>query len=212
MSRKVAEDGEAARLERLWSGEFGVAYADRNRVLNERRSLFWDRLLAEHPITSVLEIGCGQGANLKPIAQRLEPSDVWGVDLGEVALERARANAPGTNLVRAQARALPFRDRFVDLTFTCGVLIHQPEETLGAVIDELVRCSARFVLWIEYHAPVTEEVPYHGEPGSLFRRDYGGIFTSRHPELRIVESGYHDREVDFDRATWQLLERPSPGS
>lgn len=211
MNRDTVE-GEAARLERLWSGDFGVAYADRNQTLDERRGLFWDGLLAEHPIRSVLEVGCGQGANLRPIARRLPPADVWGIDLGAVALSRAREHAPGTNLVLAPARRLPFRDRFVDLTFTCGVLIHQPEESLKDVIDELVRCSARYILWIEYYAPVTEEVPYHGQAGSLFRRDYAKIFASLHPELREVASGYHDREVDFDRATWQLLERPGPAT
>ena len=31
-----------------------------------------------------------------------------------------------------------------------GVLIHQPEEGLGQVIDEIVRCASRFVLAGEY--------------------------------------------------------------
>jgi pseudaminic acid biosynthesis-associated methylase len=207
--RKRDQGQEARRLEDLWSGDFGVAYADRNRVLDERRGMFWDRLLDSHPIHSVLEIGCGQGANLRPIARRLRPADVWGVDLGAVALERARENAPGVNVVLAPARRVPFRDRFVDLAFTCGVLIHQPEESLGEVVDEVVRCSARFVLWIEYAASQTEEVPYHGAAGALFRRDYGRIYAERHPELRVVEEGYGEREIDFDRAHWQLMERTS---
>jgi len=212
MTRKDTEESEAIRLERLWAGDFGVAYADRNRALDDRRAIFWDRILDEYPIRSVLEIGCGQGANLRPIARRLQPSDVWGVDLGAVALERARENAPGVNVVQAQARDVPFRDRFVDLAFTCGVLIHQPEETLARVIGEVVRCSARYVLWIEYYAPQTEEIPYHGETGALFRRDYGRIYADLHPELRLVEEGYGEREIDFDQATWQLLERrPSGG-
>jgi pseudaminic acid biosynthesis-associated methylase len=210
LTKKATDDGEARRLERLWSGDFGVAYADRNRVLSERRGIFWDRLLDTYPIRSVLEVGCGQGANLRPIARRLRPSDVWGVDLGAVALERTRENAPGVNVVMAQARRIPFRDRFVDLAFTCGVLIHQPEESLGQVMDEVVRCSARYILWIEYYAQQTEEIPYHGETGALFRRDYGRIYAERHPELRVVDGGYGEREIDFDRATWQLLERVPP--
>jgi pseudaminic acid biosynthesis-associated methylase len=201
------EQDDATRLEQLWAGEFGVAYADRNRVLDDRRAAFWDSLLEAHPVTSVLEVGCGQGANLAPIARRLEPADVWGIDVGEFALERARLNAPGVNVVRSRARQLPFRDRFVDLTFTVGVLIHQSEDGLPGVIDELVRCSGRFVLWAEYHAPATEEVPYHGVAGSLFRRDYASIFAKRHPELRVVDSGFLDQEAGFDRVTWQLLER-----
>jgi pseudaminic acid biosynthesis-associated methylase len=198
---------EAARLERLWAGEFGVAYAERNPVDVDARSAFWDGLLAAHPIRSVLEVGCGQGANLAPIARRIPAADVWGIDVNDLALERARTNAPGVNVVLSRARQLPFRDRFVDLTYTVGVLIHQSEDALPGVIDELVRCSKRFVLWAEYHAESTEEVAYHGVAGSLFRRDYGAIYERLHPELRVVDGGFLDQAMGFDRVTWQLLER-----
>ncbi len=207
MSGTEPDDLETTRLERLWAGEFGRAYADRNRVLDERRSAFWDPLLDAHPIRTVLEVGCGQGANLAPIARRLDPPDVWGVDVSETALARARENAPGVNVVQSRASRLPFRDALVDLAFTVGVLIHQPDESLPGVIDEVVRCSGRFVLWAEYHADQTEEVPYHGVSGALFRRDYGAIFATLHPELHVLEAGFLDRDAGFDRATWQLLER-----
>jgi pseudaminic acid biosynthesis-associated methylase len=198
---------EATRLEALWAGEFGREYADRNRVFDERRAAFWNGLLDRHPIRSVLEVGCGQGGNLAPIAHRLAPADVWGVDLNLTALARAREHAPGINVVTARARWLPFRDRMVDLAFTVGVLIHQPDESLPDVISELVRCSARYVLWAEYHAPSSETVPYHGEEAALFRRDYGALYARQHPELTIVEEGFLDKDAGFDRVTWQLLER-----
>ena len=202
------QDGrETARLERLWAGEFGRAYADRNRAPDPRRATFWDRLLATYDIASVLEVGCGQGGNLAPIARRLEPPDVWGVDINATSVERARRHAPGTNIVLSRARQLPFRDRLVDLAFTVGVLIHQPDESLAGVISEVVRCSDRYVLWAEYHAERTEEVPYHGEAGSLFRRDYGAIYASLQPELEVVEAGFLDQDAGFDRTTWQLLRR-----
>jgi pseudaminic acid biosynthesis-associated methylase len=198
---------EATRLERLWAGEFGATYADRNPVVADRRAEFWDGLLARHSIRSALEVGCGQGANLVPIARRLDPADVWGVDVSALAIERARTNAPGINVRLSRARELPFEDDFVDLTFTVGTLIHQPEESLPSVIDEVVRCSRRFVLWGEYHAAATEEVPYRGIRGSLFRRDYAAIYAALHPELAVLESGFLDEDAGFDRVTWQLLEK-----
>jgi spore coat polysaccharide biosynthesis protein SpsF len=196
---------EADRLERLWSGDFGVRYADRNAVLDARRAAFWHDLVDRHGIRSVLEVGCGQGANLAPLVQRLDPSDVWGIDVNEVAIDRARTNAPGANIVRSRARLLPFRDGFVDLAFTIGVLIHQPEGSLAAVIAEIVRCAGSYVLWGEYHAPQTEDVPYHGETGALFRRDYGAIYRTLHPGLEVIDEGFLAVEEGFDRVTWQLL-------
>lgn len=204
----MATRSETNRLEELWAGEFGAAYNERNRALDERRAAFWERLVTSHGIGSVLEVGCGQGGNLVPIARVLEPRDVWGIDVNQDALAVARKHAPGINVVGGVARRLPFRDGLVDLTFTVGVLIHQPDTTLPLVISELVRCSRRFVLWAEYHAPETEEVPYHGVPGSLFKRDYGAIYHELMPELTVRDEGYLDKDDGFDRLTWQLLEKP----
>jgi len=204
----TGETTRAASLEQLWAGDFGAAYIDRNRVLDERRATFWVDLITSAGIRSVLEIGCGQGANLKPIAALLDPHDVWGVDVNEDALALARLHAPGANVVASRARRLPFRDDLADLAFTVGVLIHQPETTLPIVMAEIVRCSARFVLWAEYHAPATEEVPYRGESGALYRRDYGAIYRELFPELSLVREGFLSPEDGFDRVTWQLLEKP----
>jgi pseudaminic acid biosynthesis-associated methylase len=202
----TGETTRATSLEQLWAGDFGTAYVDRNRVLDERRAIFWTELIRSFGIRSVLEIGCGQGANLKPIAGLLDPHDVWGVDINEDALALARLHAPGVNVVASRARRLPFRDEVADLAFTVGVLIHQPETTLPIVMAEIVRCSGRFVLWAEYHAPATEEVPYRGEAGALYRRDYGAIYRELFPELVVVREGFLAPEDGFDRVTWQLLE------
>ncbi|MEO8229227.1 MAG: pseudaminic acid biosynthesis-associated methylase [Chloroflexota bacterium] len=199
---------EATRLESLWAGGFGNAYLDRNPVLDGRRDRFWTELLGAHPIRSVLEIGCGQGANLGPIARLIDPVDVWGVDVNGAAIERARSNAPGINVVASVARRLPFRDGLVDLAFTMGVLIHQPPATLPVVIAEIVRCSRRFVLWGEYYAASTEEVDYRGASGALYRRDYGAIYRELFPDLIVRAEGFLTPEDGFDRVTWELLEKP----
>lgn len=198
---------EARRLESLWAGEFGDAYIARNPVLHEHRAPFWESLVARHDIRSVLEVGCGQGGNLMRITPLVDPEMIWGVDVNATAVERARHNAPGTNVVRSAARDLPFRDGFVDLVYTVGVLIHQPDDALPQVMAEIVRCAGRFVLWCEYYAPATEEIPYHGERGTLFRRDYGAIYGSLFPALTVVEEGYLEDE-GWDRGTWQLLAKP----
>jgi pseudaminic acid biosynthesis-associated methylase len=194
--------------EDLWSGEFGDAYVERNARLDERRTAFWSELVTGSDIASVLEVGCGQGGNLRPLGLLLEPRAVWGIDVNERALAKARSNAPETNVVYGSARALPFRDRAFDLVFTMGVLIHQPDDALAAVMDEMVRCSDRFVLAGEYHAAATTEVPYHGVRGALFKRDYGRLFRERHPSLELRREGFLDVEEGFDRVTYQLFERP----
>lgn len=199
---------EAARLERLWGGPFGDAYVGRNAHLDERRTAFWRDLFADLAVRSVLEVGCGQGANLKPIAALSTAPDVWGIDINETALAKLRVNVTGVNAVRGVVRELPFRDRWFDLVFTMGVLIHQPDETLPLVMAEIVRCSRRYVLWGEYVASERTEVPYHGEPGALVKREFGRIYGELFPELIVCREGFLGTDEGFDRITWQLLERP----
>src|SRR5690348_18268289 len=102
MAERVA--AETTRLESLWAGDFGAAYIERNRILDDRRSTFWSRLVEDHRIQSVLEVGCGQGGNLRPIARILDARDVWGIDVSAEAVAIARDSAPSINAVTSPAR------------------------------------------------------------------------------------------------------------
>lgn len=199
---------EAMRLERLWGSEFGDDYVDRNRDFDVREA-FWRDLLATMQCRRVLEVGCNIGGNLRWIAETLAPNDVYGVDVNLKALRQLRETAPDVNAVWSAGRELPFRDRWFDLTFTFGVLIHQPEETLPLMMAEIVRTSRRYVLCGEYFADSPEEVPYRGQPGALFKRDYGGIYQRVFPELRLARQGFLGRSEGWDDITWWLFERAS---
>lgn len=201
-------DTESARLERLWSGEFGDAYAARNADAWKRREPFWRELLGKVEVATVLEVGCNVGANLHWLSQHLEPSSVFGVDVNEEALARARAILPRVNVVRASARELPFRDRWFDMVLTAGVLIHLPPSVLPLAMGEIVRCSARYVLCAEYFAEEPTEVPYRGETGALFKRDFGGLYQQLFPGLRLLEQGFLGSDQGWDDVTWWLFERP----
>lgn len=196
---------EAVRLENLWAGEFGDQYVERNADAGAVRGPFWSEILRLTSPLSVLEVGCNVGANLRWLADGNRR--VVGVDVNRGAIAVLERDVSGVTGVEAPARSLPFGDREFDLTFTMGVLIHQPEESLGAVMDEMVRCSRRFVLVGEYHGSETEEVPYRGVSGALFRRDYGAMFLERFPTLRLVDSGFLGRENGWDDVTWWLFER-----
>jgi pseudaminic acid biosynthesis-associated methylase len=196
---------EAARLEALWAGTFGDQYVERNADAGVVRGPFWAEILRLTSPLSALEVGCNVGANLRWLADG--DRRVVGVDVNRGALAVLEREVSGVTGVEAPARSLPFADGEFDLTFTMGVLIHQPEESLGAVMDEMVRCSRRFVLVGEYHGNQTEEVPYRGVSGALFRRDYGALFLERFPTLRLVESGFLGRDDGWDDVTWWLFER-----
>ena len=201
------QNSEARRLERLWAEEFGDAYVERNRASSPVRMPFWRDILAEFPAQRVLEVGCNVGGNLIPIAQLTRPADVFGVDVNQKALELLRAEMPGVNAVAAVARALPFRDNWFDMTFTMGVLIHQPPDLLPLVMSEVVRCSRRFILCGEYYAETPTEVEYRGQAGALFKRDFGGFYEKLFPDLRLRKKGFLSQEAGWDDITYWVFEK-----
>jgi len=207
----MSEPGKesASRLEELWRGSFGDAYTDRNAAAANGREPFWKDLLAAYPCERVLEVGCNLGANLYWIARLLPLRGVFGIDVNEGALVRVRQTLPGVNAVWSKARELPFRDGYFDLVFTCGVLIHQPPETLADVMSEIVRCSRRYVLAAEYFAETPTEVPYRGQTGALFKNDFGGVYQKASPSLRLLRKGFLSKAEGWDDVTYWLFEKGS---
>ena len=200
---------DAARLEDLWAGEFGDEYIARNIEAGVGRDRFWTALLARYPVASVLEVGCNVGANLQWLVRLVDSAHVHGVDVNEQALTILRRRLPGVHAVISPARSLPFEDRSMDLAFTSGVLIHQPDSALRGVMSEVVRVARTFVLAVEYHADETVEVPYRGQSGALFKRDYAGLYQSYFPQLELLEGGFLARDEGWDDATWCLFRKPA---
>jgi hypothetical protein len=74
---------------------------------------------------------------------------------------------------------------------------------------EILRCSRRYVLAGEYFAAEAVEVPYRGETGALYKRDYGALYRELEPRLELVESTFLPAgESGFDDVTTWLFELP----
>lgn len=205
-----AEDGSrdhTARLETLWQGQFGDAYTQRNASAAEGRLSFWKDLTSSTQLGRVLEVGCNLGANLRWLSELLPAHQIYGVDINHSALAELRRTLPSVNAVWAKARELPFRDRFFDLVYTTGVLIHQPPDALHDVMREIVRCSSRYVLAGEYYSAEVTEVPYRGQEGALFKMDFGELYLRMFPELTLLRKGFLPRGSGWDDVTFWLLEK-----
>jgi pseudaminic acid biosynthesis-associated methylase len=202
---KARGDANATRLERMWAGEFGERYIERNLGGGEQRGRFWGPVLRRHPVKSALEVGSNIGLNLDHVVAA--GARATGVDVNASALKRMRERLPDAAAVQSAGRRLPFGDRSFDLVFTAGVLIHQPLETLDEVMREIVRCSRRYVLCVEYYAPEPTEVPYRGEPGSLFKLDFGARYLAAAPEVMLLWREEPPFEFFGDAMTAWMFER-----
>jgi SAM-dependent methyltransferase len=76
--------------------------------------------LPAHP--SVLDAGCGTGANLRFLREVLEPAYLGGFDVSEEALALAREKAPGADLHPGDVCAPPLRAEALDAVVSCDAV------------------------------------------------------------------------------------------
>jgi hypothetical protein len=52
-------------------------------------------------------------------------------------------------------------------------------------MNEIVRCSRRYVLCGEYFSDQLTEIAYRGQTGALYKRDFGAMYQALFPELQL---------------------------
>ncbi|MEX0768425.1 MAG: class I SAM-dependent methyltransferase [Microthrixaceae bacterium] len=119
---------------------------------NEESQRLWDQASILAPMVfaglplplhgSLLEIGCGVGAELDQIAQRCPELQLTGIDLSWENLDASqsflsRSAASSAQVAQATATQLPFADHSFDAAITIWMLEHVPDPV--AVLSEAVR-------------------------------------------------------------------------
>jgi pseudaminic acid biosynthesis-associated methylase len=156
-----------------------------------------------------LEVGANIGLNLEAISQlractlyACEPNDLARSQLPKLGV------VPQTNITSDSADNLSFPAQVADLVFTCGVLIHIAPDKLHRSMQEIHRCSKRWIICGEYFAPNEEMVPYRGHNDALWRRDYGSLWLDQFPDLRPVECFFAwKRMTGLDNLTFWVFEK-----
>lgn len=122
----------------------GFSASERDRLVAQARTLEsgvfdgWDL----GGSGSLLEIGCGVGAELEIVAERWPEVRLFGIDHAASSLAAAHERlGAGVGLVRADAAALPFADGSFDRAVTIWMLEHVPDPV--PVLREALRVVAR---------------------------------------------------------------------
>ncbi len=200
----------------FWRGAFGDSYTDRNTASEEQlraRVALWAeimRYMLPAPPRSILEVGANLGVNLRAL-KALSPARMLAVEPNDKARAiLVRDGVVATNdVIAGVAQSIALPDHAADLAFTSGVLIHIHPDHLAAAISEIHRCAARWIVCIEYFSDKAEEIAYRGHGERLFKRDFGGFWLDRFPNLRVAAYGFAWKRVTgLDNLTWWLFEKP----
>jgi pseudaminic acid biosynthesis-associated methylase len=183
-----------------WEGAFGRAYTDRS-ILSpmcldklyvdtwgvSRSQMIRDFLMpVKKNIKKVLEVGCNVGNQLNML-QKLGFQNLYGIEIQRYAIEKAKKLSKGIDIIRASAFDIPFKDRYFDLVFTAGVLIHISPEDISRALDEIYRCSKRYIWGFEYFAEDYTEIKYRGKSNLLWKTDFCKLYLDRFSDLNIIK-------------------------
>ncbi len=109
----------------------------------------------------VLEVGCGRGVALPPLARLLGPAHLAGLDCDTDSLIEARARADAARvpveLVPGDVRLMPFPDASFDLVVDFGTCYHiaRPAQAL----EEIVRVLAPGGLFV-HETPLSQLIAH----------------------------------------------------
>lgn len=183
---------------KIWSGEFGKEYTDRNVLtlakLEESylkkygitRSEMNNKFLRGLKISNILEVGSNVGLQLLAL-QQMGYKNLYGIEVQSYAVEEAKKLTSGINIIQGSAFDIPYKDNYFDLVFTSGVLIHISPDEIGFVMDEIHRCANRYIWGFEYYSDVLTKVDYRGNKNLLWKTDFAKLYLERFPDLVRVK-------------------------
>lgn len=160
----------------------------------ERSAWIADRIASYRP-TSILEVGCGYGKQLRLLRERLPDVPLFGVDFSPTQLAQARhylADCAGVSLAMASGLRLPFADGAFDLVLTSAVILHNPPAAAETIRREVVRTTRRLAA----HNEDTD--------ASYNRYGYDTAEWYRSAGIPVIEAGPIDVPTDPDRDVSQF--------
>ncbi|MDD5511007.1 MAG: methyltransferase domain-containing protein [Dehalococcoidales bacterium] len=201
-----------------WAGNFGQDYTDRNALsLQEVERLYKERLgITRTEMNSrfvgdlnrditVLEVGSNIGNQLL-LLQNIGFKNLYDIELQPYAVELSKNRTKGINIIQGSAFDIPFKDGYFDLVFTSGLLIHIAPYDIANVLDEIYRCTKKYIWCFEYYSDVYTQIDYRGHAELLWKTDFAKLFLNRFRNMTLVKEE-HFKYLNNDNVDTMLLLR-----
>jgi pseudaminic acid biosynthesis-associated methylase len=185
-----------------WTGSFGKEYTQRNAMsLDEVDELY----LKNYGVTrtdlnksflnrfsrsiKILEVGSNIGNQLM-LLQKMGFNNLYGIEPQREAIELSKSRSVGINIIEGSAFDIPFKDRYFDLVFTSGVLIHIEPKNIKKAIKEIYRCSKRYIWGFEYYSEKYENIVYRGKGNLLWKANFPKIYMDTFSDLKLLKINF----------------------
>ena len=181
-----------------YNKQFWDKYAKENEVrYNEEFAKFTRDLATSLRCTSVLEIGCGTGIDLRLFPDTFQ---IHGIDLNDNALEIANQKNSIVDFKKGTIADLPFDDSSIDFVFTHQLLNYLDDDTLEKGIAEMYRVAGKYIMNCEKFEEIEKSIDEQHKFRNMYKRwmDY---------KVRIVSNVDMHEEIDPDKSRFTLLRK-----
>lgn len=110
--------------------------------------------LRQFSFRSVLEVGCGAGANIYLVKKNFPHSDVGGIDWNEDAIQAAREHLPRASVLQVgEATDIYISNKGADIIMSDMTYIYLDRKNFRQAIREAKRVARNGVVFCEFHSP-----------------------------------------------------------
>ena len=182
----------------IYNEEFWNKYSDENESrYNEEFAKFTRDLTTSLRCTSVLEIGCGTGIDLRLFSDTFQ---IHGVDINDHALEIAKEKLPIANFKKGSIIELPFGDSSIDFVFTHGLMNYLDEDTLEKGIAEIYRIAGKYIMNCEKFDETEKQIDENQKFRNMKNRWLGY-------KVKFVSNVDMHEDIDPDKPRFTLLKK-----
>ena len=152
------------------------------------RKQIFEALYEFKNLGSILDLGCGPGANIVAIRKKFSDIDLIGVDINSEAIRVGRAYFASkeddkVKLIKGKADAVPLHDKSVDIVLIDALLMFITPSLIDDVITEIIRLAKKGIVINDYHLAGKEHGLFFG---GRWVYDIESLLRRRLPKARIT--------------------------
>lgn len=136
---------------------------------------------------SILDLGCGQGLQMKTIKLRYPKIYAVGVDLYKPYIDKCRKENTHDKFKLGDIRKLKLRSKSIDVVLAAQVLEHMSKKDALALIKKMEGWAKK---WVIISTPVGK-VPYHTEDSNPLQRHKTFFYPQEFEKLgyKVIKVG-----------------------
>lgn len=181
-----------------YNKEFWDKYANENEAkYNEEFAKFTRDLATSLRCSSILEIGCGTGIDLRLFTDTFQ---IHGIDLNDNALDIAKAKIPSANFKKGTITDLPFEDSSIDFVFTHQLLNYLDDDTLDKGVAEMYRVAGKYIMNCEKFEETEKQIDENHKFRNMLKR-------WKNYKVKIVSNVDMHEEIEPEKARFTLLRK-----